>query len=118
MSDAGDNPLFELLAPAPVLPSLRDQRMGQVGAKYTPHRGAHRPCDHCVQLIHENGVTGAPPPAAASTKRAGVLGKEDVLWLCNTHAQDMREKDEEAKAEHDSRVAHLEHNKKAARSRA
>lgn len=113
------DPLFELLEPAPVLPALKDQRMGQIGARYTPHRAkTHKSCDHCIQLVHEFGVATAPAPAAATTKRTGVLGKADVLYLCNRHAQDMREKDATVQREHDARVAHLEHTKKAARSRA
>lgn len=112
-----DNPLFELLEPAPVLPALQEQRMGQVGAKWSLYRGRHVPCDHCVQLVHELGVGAAPAPAAAAHKRAGVLGKTDVMLLCNRHAQDMREKDAAAQAVQDERKDHLEHVKKAARSR-
>jgi len=111
------DPLFELLTPAPVLPPLQDQRLGQVGAKWALYRGRHTPCDHCVQLVHELGVGKAPAPAAAAHKRSGVLGKADVMLLCNRHAQDMREKDAAALAAQNERKEHLEHVKKAARTR-
>lgn len=97
-----DNPLFDLLQPAPVaLPALAEPRMGAVGVKWTRYNGTHRPCDLCTKRIHELGVTGAPPPAAAAHKR---VGPNDTLLLCNVDAEEMRRKDAAAEVERKARV--------------
>jgi hypothetical protein len=107
------DPILELLEPPPAL-ELKEPRLGAIDVKWTSYRGARKPCDHCVQLIHERGVAGAPPASSATAKRKG---PNDDLFLCALHAQEMREKDAAVTTERDSRLAHAEHLKKAARSR-
>jgi hypothetical protein len=101
--DDVDQALFDLLQPAPVtLPALAEPRLGAINAKWTRYNGAHRPCDLCTKRIHEKGVTGAPPPAAAAHKR---VGPNDTLLLCNVDAEEQRRKDNAAEAKHKAAVA-------------
>jgi hypothetical protein len=108
---SADPSLFDLLEPAPSRPPLEEPRLGAVGTKWTRWTGVHRPCDHCVQRIHERGVAGAPPPAPARHKR---VGPNDTLWLCAEDAEEMKRKDDEVTAERDRRVRAAEEAKRAA----
>jgi hypothetical protein len=96
-----DDALFQLLQPAPALPSLREPRLGAVGVKWTRYNGTHRPCDLCTLRVHELGVTGAPLPASAAHKRTG---PNDTLLLCNVDAEELRRKDAEAERVRKARV--------------
>lgn len=108
------SPLLELLQPAP-MPELAEPRLGALGAKWTKITAKKAPrCDQCLRLIHDHGMQKAPAPLAAVQKR---VGPNDTLHLCPVHAQDMREKDDAAKRQHDAAVAFNEHKKKAARAR-
>jgi hypothetical protein len=111
---SGDPSLFDLLEPAPARPPLQEQRLGAIGAKWTRWTGAHRPCDHCVQTIHERGVAGSPPPLPARHKR---VGPNDTLWLCAPHGEEMKRKDAAVTAERDARVRAAEEAKRAAMAR-
>lgn len=91
-----DPTLFDLLADPPARPALKEPRLGAVGARWTRYKGAHKPCDLCVQSIHERGVAGAPPPAPAGQKR---VGPNDTLLLCGEHGEEMKRKDNAAEAE-------------------
>ena len=95
-----DDALFALLEP-PALPELKEPRLGAVGVKWTRHKGAHKPCDLCTQLIHELGVGKAPVPGAAAHKRTG---PNDVLLICNVHAEELRRKDAEAERVRKARI--------------
>lgn len=106
------DPLFELVTPPP-LPPMRYQRFGARGAKWKAWTGAHRPCDDCVQRIHDLGVASAPLPAGASWRRKGPNGE---LFLCSIDADERKRLDAAVEAEHARGNAHQEHVAKAARS--
>ncbi|GAA3749957.1 hypothetical protein [Micromonospora maritima] len=62
-------------------------------ARWTPHKGQHRACGECVQMLHAKARTAAPDPARLKRK----VG--DLEWfLCSTHGQARRENDDDAKA--------------------
>jgi hypothetical protein len=109
-----DDPLFQLVVPPPVLPELRGKRYGAVGAKWTKWSGARRPCDDCVQRIHDLGTENAPHPAAAMWRRKGPNGD---LWLCAVDADERKRLDQQAERDRDETFAYREHVKKAERSR-
>lgn len=91
-----------LLLPPPVLPALKEPKLGAVGAKWTRYSGTHRPCDLCTRRIHELGVEKAPPPSPASHKRVGPI---DTLLLCNVDAEEQRRKDAAAERDRAARIA-------------
>jgi hypothetical protein len=101
----------EANAPKPPAPA---EQWGAVGVKWTLHKGAHRACDDCTALIHELGVGRAPHPASARHRRKGPNGD---LFVCNEHAEQRKRKDAEAERVRAERLAHSDHEAKAARSR-
>jgi hypothetical protein len=95
-----DDALFDLLQP-PVLPPLAEPRLGAVNVKWTRYGGTRKPCDLCVQRVHELGVGGAPLPSPAAHKR---VGPNDTLLLCNVDAEELRRKDAQAERERQARI--------------
>lgn len=69
---------------------------GALDTKWTAYKGVHKPCDHCVELIHAVGVVGAPHPEPARQRRKGPNGE---LLLCNDHAEQHRRLDNKVTAE-------------------
>lgn len=107
------DPLFELVV-APALPPLKDSRFGAIGAKWSAWKGAHRPCDDCVQRIHDLGAAAAPVPSGATWRRKGPISD---LFLCAVDADERRRLDRAAERRHDEPLAYKEHLEKARRSR-
>lgn len=69
---------------------------GALDTKWTAYKGAHKPCDACVELIHQRGVEGAPHPMPARRKRSGPNGDR---FLCNDHGEQHRRLDDAVTAE-------------------
>lgn len=69
---------------------------GALGVKWTAYKGVHKPCDACVELIHEAGTEAAPHPQPARRRRKGPNG--DRL-LCNDHGEQHRRLDDQVEAE-------------------
>lgn len=103
--------LFALVTPPPPLPELKERRFGAVDVKWTEWRGARRPCDDCVQRVHEHGVQGAPLPFPATWRRKGPVSD---LFLCAVDADERKRLDKAAEGQRD---LHREHVEKARRSR-
>lgn len=68
---------------------------GARGVKWSAYTGAHKPCDACVELIHEEGVAGAPHPMPARRRRKGPNGDR---FLCNDHGEQHKRLDDEQDA--------------------
>jgi hypothetical protein len=62
-------------------------------AVWTVHRGAHRPCDWCVRVIHQGLYHRHPQPGRMRRK-----GPVDTVVLCHQHGQRQRERDDKVKA--------------------
>jgi hypothetical protein len=92
------------------LPELEEPRLGAIKAKWTQHKGGHRPCDLCVQRVHERGVGRAPVPRPARWKR---VGPNDTLLLCAEDAEIQKRKDAEAETERARRVARADEARKS-----
>lgn len=64
-------------------------------AKWTPYRGSHRPCDLCVEVLHDHDTQPysrhPPHPSPATLKRKGPNGES---FLCARHGQDYGVRDE------------------------
>lgn len=82
--------LFDDLLAEPALPPLAEPRLGAAGVKWTRYSGTRKPCDFCVQRIHQLTALQAPFPNTASHKR---VGPNDTLLLCNVDAEEQRRKD-------------------------
>lgn len=83
-------PMFDLPDAAPVrAPSKKAlaARAKPVWTRYRPKNPVK--CDHCVQVLAENGGNG---PATRQARHARRFGTEREL-LCGPHAQIQREKD-------------------------
>lgn len=61
-------------------------------ARWSPHKGAHRACDECVQRRH-HGATQSAPDRARMTRTLG----DEKWFLCTPHGQDRQGNDEDAK---------------------
>lgn len=87
-------PLPFEVPPAPALPEPNDLPHDGKGnplggeARWSPHRGPHKPCDRCVRAIHQGLMNSHP--RAASQKRTGPNGTEA---LCNEHAERQKTRD-------------------------
>jgi len=68
---------------------------GALDTKWTAYKGVHKPCDACVELIHELGTGNAPHPQPARRKRAGPNGDR---FLCNDHAEQHKRLDDQVTA--------------------
>jgi hypothetical protein len=79
---------------------------GAIKVQYVKYGGAHRPCDECVQLIHQKGVGSAPPAGPARRKRKGPNGD---TFLCAPHAEAHKRLDDAATKAHAERVAQQQH---------
>lgn len=77
---------------------------GALNTKWTAYKGVHKPCDACVELIHQLGIGNAPHPEPARRKRSGPNGDR---FLCNDHGEQHRRLDnkvtQEKKAADDAR---------------
>jgi hypothetical protein len=69
---------------------------GALNTKWTTYKGVHKPCDACVELIHEMGTGRAPHPQPARLKRTGPNGDR---FLCNEHAEQHKRLDHQVTAE-------------------
>lgn len=86
---------------------------GALNAKWTPYKGLRKPCDGCVDLVHQLGTDKAPHPLAAYWRRKGPNGER---FLCNAHGEEHRRLDLKVTAEHAEKMRHVEHQAKARRS--
>lgn len=97
--------------PSPVDADLRWPRRQIFGgvATWTPHRGVHRPCDICIEVVHEQGIAAAPRPAPATMKRVGPQGPKLPTFWCYRHGSTMKSKDQEIRRRVEAMRATVEH---------
>lgn len=69
---------------------------GALDVKWTAYAGVHKPCDACVELIHDLGVEGAPHPEPARRRRKGPNGDR---FLCNDHGEQHKRLDDKVTAD-------------------
>jgi hypothetical protein len=69
---------------------------GALDVKWAAYKGVHKPCEACVELIHQLGTGNAPHPMPARRRRKGPNG--DRL-LCNEHAEQHKRLDDQVTAE-------------------